>query len=649
MLISEKLWRRKFGADPAIEGKRIVFSSVGFTVIGVISDRQAFPAWADAWIPLSLLEPELKNRRKSHPLEVVARLKPGVNLEQAEAEIQSISQRLARSYPDTNGTVGARLVPLERQITGDVRPSLLLVWAAVGLVLLIACANVAHLLLARIEEQRDEMAIRFALGAGAGHLIRHVLTESLMLSAVGGAAGTGLALWMNGILRNMAQGQIPRLEGNGIGVPVWIFAITATIFSGLLFGLPACWEVLRRRRRIENGRTVTRARSRTGSIMIAAEVTLAFVVLAGAALLLRSFAVLLSEDPGFRATGVIAVDVPAFRSWEDSWRFFDTRVLPAIRSLPGVRDAAVVNCAPLSLGPTEQSRYSTRFGIQGRDFPPGQYPVAQVRWVTPDYFRVLGIPLKHGRLLTNADESKAIYVINDTFAQRFFPGQDPLAHRIITGVMDGQALPVEIAGVVGDVRDLGLDREAEPTLYLIQASPVMTLLVKTSGDLAQSMSTIRETLHRIDPELPVTNLQPLDQYVRDSIARRRFALLMFGAFGGLAALLTAIGIYGLLASSVNARTREFGVRAAVGATPATLIRMVMGEIATVVVPGLAAGAALAFGLAGLMQSLVYRLSPTDPWSIASAGLFLALLAALSAWLPAWRAARVNISAALRSE
>ena len=372
-------------------------------------------------------------------------------------------------------------------------------------------------------------------------------------------------------------------------------------------------------------------------------------MLAGGALLLRSYAVLLSEDPGFRATGVIAVDVPAFRSWEDSWKFFDARVLPAIRALPGVQGAAVANCAPLSLRPTEQSRYSTRFGIEGKDFPPGQYPVAQVRWVTPDYFRVLGIPLKRGRLLTNADEGKAIYAINDTFAQRFFPSQDPLAHRIITGVMDAQALPIEIAGVVGDVRDMGLDHETEPTLYLIQASPVMTLLVKTSGDLIQSTSAIRKTLHSIDPELPVTNLRPMDEYVRDSIARRQFALLLFGAFGGLAALLTAIGIYGLLASSVNARTREFGVRAAVGATPAALIRMVMGETAAAVVPGLAAGAALSFGLAGLMQNLVYRLSPTDPWSIAGAGLFLALLAALSAWLPAWRAAGVSISAAVRSE
>ena len=300
----------------------------------------------------------------------------------------------------------------------------------------------------------------------------------------------------------------------------------------------------------------------------------------GAALLVRSFAGLLDEDPGFESKGVLAMEVPLPSSQYDdnkSAQFWKTQLLPAVRALPGVEDAAAANCAPMSLSPTGRFRFATRFGIEGRTFDPGRYPVAQYRWMSPDYFRVLGIPLKRGRWLTEADRDQPRYLINETLARQFFPHEDPTAHRLIMGVMDPHHDSIEIAGVVGDVRDLGLDEPVPPTLYMISSSPRMTLLVKTAGDPMQLAAPIREAIHRADPGVAVLKVAPVERYVADSLAARRFALTLLCAFAGLAALLTAAGVYGLLAYSVSGRVREFGIRAALGATPGNLLRMIVRE------------------------------------------------------------------------
>jgi putative ABC transport system permease protein len=543
-------------------------------------------------------------------------------------------------------------VPLARQITGDVRPALLLVWAAVGLVLLMACANLAHMLLARMLDRRQEMAIRVALGAGRARLMRMVFTESLLLALVGGLSGAALAVAANGALQRMAQGRIPRLEPLGFAGHAPMFALVSSILCGILFALPACAQALRAQAAPAAGRSMSKPRSALGSILIAAEVAMAFVVLTGAVLLVRSFAALLSEDPGFQAKGVLAMEVPLPSSrydWNKAARFLNTQLLPAVRALPGVVDAAAANCAPMSLALTAHSRYATRFGIEGRTFGPGRNPVAQLRWVTPDYFRVLGIPLKKGRWLTDADEGKPVYMINETLARRFFPHADPTAHRLIMGVMDPHQNPIEIAGVAGAVRDMGLDEAVLPTLYLISSSPGMTLLVKTAGDPMRLAAPIREAIHRADPEIAVLKAAPVAQYVADSLARRRFALILLAAFGGLAALLTAAGIYGLLAYSVSGRAREFGIRAALGATPANLLRMILKEGAAVTIPGVAVGVAVSLACARLMSGLLYHLSPMDPLSLAAAGVLLSVITVLSVWLPARRAARVDPGAALRVE
>jgi predicted permease len=651
-LIAEKLWRRKFAADPAIVGRAIHLETLSFTVIGVIPSRQAFPEWADVWMPFTLIDPELPTTRKYHPLEVIGRLKPGVTEEQAQTEMRAMAARLAAEHRDTNGAVGAYIVPLARQITGDVRPALLLVWAAVGLVLLMACANLAHMLLARMLDRRQEMAIRVALGAGRARLMRMVFTESLLLALVGGLSGAALAMAANSALERMAQGRIPRLEPLGFAGHAPMFVLVSSILCGILFALPACAQALRTQAAPAAGRSMSKPRSALGSILIAAEVAMAFVVLTGAVLLVRSFAALVSEDPGFQPKGVLAMEVPLPSSrydWNKAARFLNTQLLPAVRALPGVEDAAAANCAPMSLALTAHSRYATRFGIEGRTFEPGRNPVAQLRWVTPDYFRVLGIPLKKGRWLTDADEGKPVYMINETLARRFFPHADPTATRLIMGVMDPHQNPIEIAGVAGDVRDMGLDEAVVPTLYLISNSPGMTLLVKTAGDPMRLAAPIREAIHRADPEIAVLKAAPVAQYVADSLARRRFALILLAAFGGLAALLTAAGIYGLLAYSVSGRAREFGIRAALGATPANLLRMILKEGAAVTIPGVAVGVAVSLACARLMSGLLYHLSPMDPLSLAAAGVLLSVITVLSVWLPARRAARVDPGAALRVE
>ncbi len=646
-LISENLWRRKFGADANVIGRQIQLETQSFTVIGVVPQRQAFPAWADFWMPLSLIGPDYQNRRKYHPLEVIARLKPGVDAAHAQTDIQSVAQQLAQEHGDTNGNIGASAIPLALEITANVRPSLLLVWAAVGLVLLIACANLAHLFLARMLERRGEMAIRESLGATRWHLVRQVLSESLLLAGIGGAIGAGLAVWMGELLRKLAQDRIPRMDEADFSGPVWLFTIAIALVCGLLFGLPACWQV----KSATGGRTVARRRSRLGSALMAAEVALAFVVLTGAALLARSFATLLNQDPGFRAENVLAVEVPlpaSIYSDGQADQFFSAQLIPAVRALPGVTDVATTNAPPMSLLPTEHSRWATRFGIEGRTPNSGQFPVTQIRFVTPEYFGVLGIPLKRGRFLAKEDNGKSRYVVNETFARRFFPDQDPTGKRLALGVMDPQQSLFDIVGVVGDTRNFGLDQDVEPAIYSTGSGPG-TLLIKTAGNPAQLEALIRDEVRRLDPRVVVTHARPLEQDVADSLAKRRFALTLLGIFGALAALLTAAGIYGLLAYSVNARVREFGVRAAVGASPGDLVAMILREAATLTLPGLAAGVLGSLLFAKFMKGLVYGLSPEDPWSILGAGAFLALLVLLSAWLPARRAAGVTLNTALKTE
>jgi putative ABC transport system permease protein len=629
-LLSESLWRRKFAANPAAIGRQVRLDGQSFRVVGVVPQRQAFPAWADLWVPLSLIEPDLSSRRKYHPLELIARLKPGVTPAQAQSEIQALAHRASAAHPDTNATTGAFVIPLAEETTRTIRPTLLLSWAAVGLVLLMACANLAHLFLARLAERRHEIAVRRALGAGPWQLIRQILAECLIIAVAGGVLGA------------LCASAFRYLETE-FTAPVWLFAAAITFASAVVYALPAAWRVWRAP--LTSGSRVTR--SRLSGALIAAEVATALLVLTGAALLTRSFAAILDEKPGFRAQHVWVVpNVPLHRSFDDAPAFLADHLLPALRGVPGVEAAAAANTAPLGLAASEHSRFATRFGLEGRTFNPGSYPVTQIRWITPGYFAALGIPLRAGRWLADSDAAPGRILVNETLARHFFPDQNPVGRHLVLGVMDAQQSKPEIVGIVGDVREFGLDRETEPAFYTLGASPAMTLIVKADS---LDPAAIRAAIQSADPDIAVGTIRPLQQNLDDSLSKRRLAMTLLSVFAAIAAFLTAAGIYALLAQSVSTRLREFGVRAAIGASPAELVRMILRESLALTAPGLVVGVILALAFARLMKSFVYRIEPADPISIAAAAAFLTIIAAVSAWLAARRAAKVDPALALRAE
>jgi predicted permease len=564
VLLSESLWRRKFSADPSIIGSTIRLERLAFTVIGIVPRRQAYPTWTDVWMPLSFLEPQLKDIRRYHPLEVIARLKPGVTVEQAQAEMQVIAGSLAKTYPETNNTVGAAVLPLSSSITGEIRPALLISWAAVSLVLLLACANVAHLVMIRSVSRSHEMAVRAALGATTLQLMRVVLTENIMLALVGGALGVFLAGLSLPLLDRFAAGEVPRLGSLAITPITLLFSGAAAIFCALLFAVPALFHTrkmdLHQTIKQSAGLSVTHRRSLFGATIIAAEIALAFVVLTGAGLLYRSFAALLKEDVGFDAQSVLAVDVPLAQNWEQSASLFEHQLAPRIRRIPGVTSVAAANCAPMTLSSTELSRYASRFGVVGRRFEPGRLPVAQLRWITTDYFRTLRIPLKRGRLFTADDNGKPGYMVNETLARRFFPGQDPVGREILMDVVSPKPEAIPIVGVVGDVRDLGLDLEPRPTLYQLAVSPGMTLLIRAGVSPSSLIPAVRTAIRAVDAEAPITTAAPLSAIIEASVAQPRFALYLLSGFAMLAAALTAIGVYGVITYSVSRRAREFAIR-----------------------------------------------------------------------------------------
>lgn len=651
-LISEALWRQHYAADRQIIGKPMRIDKEQFVVIGVVPEGRAVPAWADLWIPLSLAEPGLRDSRQFHPLEVVGRLKPGVSEPQAQAELQGIAARLAAAYPATNGKIGAVVIPLTRQITGEVRPALLAAWGAVALVLFIACANVAHLVLARHAARAREVAVRSALGAGRARVAGHVFSETLMLACGGGALGLALGTAALGVLRGIAPRDIPRFDDVALNLPVLLFSLSAAVLCALVFGLPACWQALRSgvgAALAGGGRSVS-WRSRGGRMLIAGELGLSMVVVAGAALLVRSFSSLLAVKPGFESRHVLNIQLHLpLADWNKAAEFFDNRLAPALRAIPGVEDVAAANSIPMSLGPTEHSRFATRFAMPGVQYPGGRYPVAQTRWIAGDYFGLLRVPLVRGRFLDSRDQKTSHCVINEQFARKFFAGQDPVGKHFLLGVMQGSPQPAEIVGVVGDVHEMGLDEPAPPAFYSWTVSPGVELLIKTSGDPRLLAPSITGAIHGLNPELAVNRVKPLGEVVASSLARRRFALELMAGFAALAVLLAAIGTYGVAAYHAVRRTREFAIRSALGATRGAICAGAVRENAGLMLVGIAIGSVLAGSAASILRSMLFEVQPADPVSLAGAAALLAALAIGSTLLPVLRALRTEPWTALRED
>jgi predicted permease len=656
VLISEDIWKRKFNSDTGVVGHAIRIGPLAFTVIGIVPRKQSFPQWADIWLPLSLAEPMLRDSRRFRPLEVVARLKDGISVPEARAELGGISSNLARTYPATNRNTGSRVILLRDSATMRIRPALVTAWIAVNLVLLMACANVAHLLLVRTASRERELAIRASLGASPRQLIGLLSAESAVIIGLGALIGSVLAIVGLPILRKLAATQVPRIEELRFDPAVWFYTVGVMIVLGFLMALPSFIRILHANLSIVarqgDVRALARSRGRLGSILMASEIGMAFFAFTVALLLVHSFFNLIQVPQGFKGKDVLAVNVVlpmTTRGWEESAQIFDTRLAPELENIPGVQTVAEANVAPMGLDEAQISRFSTRIAIPAAVLDPAKTPSAQVRWVSADYFQALGIPLLSGETLRQSDRGKGRYLINQTLAQRFFATQNPVGKRLVVDADTSTPTVVEIAGVVGDVRDLGLDIPVQPMLYRIDTSPVLTLFLRFARDPSSSITSVRNAIRKSNPDVSIGKIQGLDDVVANSLARYRFALWLMVGFAILAAVLSAVGVYAVVAVSVGQRMREFGIRSALGAHPVHLAALVLNHGLRVSIAGLGFGLVLTWIFSRALRSVLFEVGSVDPLALIAAAVLLLSLCIASMLVPAARASATVPAAILRQE
>jgi putative ABC transport system permease protein len=656
VILSNGLWQRRFAADPNIVNRAITFSGGSYTVVGVMSAAFRYgDGGAEFWTPMAFTT-EQAQQHGSHYVSAVGRLKPGVALARARSEMGMIADRLAKQYPDANTGWNVRLTPLLEYTVRSVKPALLVLLGAVAFVLLIACANVANLLLARAAAREKEIAIRTSLGAGRARIVRQLLTESVLLATAGGAAGLMVAKWGTDLLLALAPENLPRMSGVSLDGRALAFTAAITLLTGLCFGLfpalqasrPNLNETLK-----DAGRGSTddgRRRFIRGALVVL-EVALALVLLVGAGLLIKSFLRLRGVSPGFNPEGALSVGIPlSQRKYpEENQRIaFYAQLTEKVGTLPGVQAVGAANVTPLS-----DNDFVLGFMIEGRPpYPAGSEPSTNYYSVTPGYFKAMGIPLLRGRLFTERDtkEAQRVVVINETMAKRFFPNEDPVGKRV--HVTMGQTLYREIVGVVGDVKHYSLDQETtaqtyEP--YAQQPFSGMTLITRTAGDPTGLSAAIRGEVLKIDKEQPVSNVRTLKHYLATSIAQQRFSVLLLGIFAAVAMTLACVGIYGVLSYSVTQRRREIGVRMALGAARRDVLRLVVGHAMLLTLTGVAIGLGAAFALTRAMSTLLFGVSATDPTTFALIALLLVAVALLAALVPARRATKVDPMVALRVE
>jgi putative ABC transport system permease protein len=655
VVISDGLWRRRFGADPKILERPVISQGAPFSVVGVMPPGFSFlDKSVDVWLPIGFTAQSRTPRGRS--LTVVGRLKPGITDARAQLDMTRVSANLTQMFPAFNTGWTSRVVLLREQLTGDVRPALIVLAAAVAFVLLIACANVANLLLARATARQRELAVRAALGAGRARLVRQLLAESLVLSGIGGVCGLLLAWWALGFLRAVVAERLPiqRLEMVGIDSYVLLFTLAASLVCGLVFGavpaLTASGSTLTDSLK-DGGRSGSGSRGkRTRSAFVVVEIALALVLLVGAGLLLRSFARLLDRSPGFDASRTITmrISLPQARYGGDGQRAqFLERFFQQVDALPGVEASGAISFLPLSgLGA------ATSMQIVGQPVPPqGQEPVTDVRVITHEYLKTMGVPLLKGRLFNEQDASdaKGRVVINETMALKHWPGEDPIGKRVRIA---WDSLEDEVIGVVGDVRHAGLDGEIRPMTYWPYARwsyGTMTVTVRTTADPNRVVTSIASLVRQLDPELVVANVKTMDEVVADSVAQRRLTMLLLTVFAGTALLLAAVGIYGVIAYSVTERTQEIGIRMALGAQRGAVLRMVITQALVLAVTGIAVGGGGALLLTRLMEGLLFEVKPADPLTFGVVSGILAAVALLASYIPGRRATLVDPVIALRAE
>ena len=664
-IIGYGVWQRHFGADQNVIGKTMTLTGQTVMVVGVMPRGFQFPGGAnmipglqfalqnDVWMPLALTDEE-KRQQGNLNLALIGRLKSGVSPNQAQLELRGLQQNLPL------GTVGytVNVVPLHQQMVGKIRKLLLVLLATVAFVLLIACANIANLLLARATSRQKEIAIRAALGAGRVRLIRQLLTESLLLSLVGGALGFLLAVWGSSLLVSLIPEDVPRVHEVSVDGRILAFTLLISFVTGVVFGLAPALQAAKLDLNASlkeglRGTTAGLRENRFRGLLVVSEVAMAVVLMVSASLLIKSFVRLLEVKPGFNPSHVLTMDVqlpnlpPSRYAKEEAQTAFFAQLMDRIKALPGVQGAGSVVTLPLT-GAFE----STDLIIEGRPkLPSGQEPDADYTTVTTDFFQTLQIPLLKGRQFTARDSKEApgVIIINDILARSYWPNEDPIGKRFTVGF---EKSPREIIGVVGSIKQTTLDADVRPAMYmphLQSPNSGMTLIVRTSGEPLALAAAVREQVRALDKDVPVTHIQTMDQVFGASVAQPRFSMLVVGLFAALALILSSVGIYGVMAYSVSRRAHEIGVRMALGARTSQVMQLVLKEGMVLALMGIAIGLFGAFALTRLMATLLYGVGAKDPFTFVSVATLLAVVALIACYIPARRATKVDPLVALRYE
>jgi putative ABC transport system permease protein len=656
VLIGHALWQRRFHSDPAAVGRTLTVDGIPRTIVGVVPHELGEMVAADLWLPTAI-DPN-KPERGNHNYGVVARLKPGVTVAQARAEMTVIARRLEQAYPATDTGWGIILFPMAEMFTGRIRPVLLILLGAVGLLLLIACANLANLLLARAATREREIAIRGALGAARRRIVRQLLTESLVLAMAGGALGLVLAAWGVRLLRSVVPDMFPMLRHMRVDVPVLAFTFGISILTGLLFGLVPAWRSahtdLNTTLKEAAGRSESAGGSqRIRSFLLASEVALAVLLSVSAGLLLRSFERVTAVDPGVRTADILTMNVSLPEVKYDTplkRAAFYKNLIERLDALPGVRSAGAVLFLPLRVSILSFRIGVNSFTIEGR--PPvsqDQEPQADYRAATPGYFTAMGIALRQGRLFDQHDDqdAKRVALVNEAMVRKHFAHENPLGRRIVMGQ------PMEIVGVVADAKLYGLDAPVEPAVYVPHAQhsgqSSMAVVVRTAGDPAAAASAVRSEILKLDPEQPVSNVRTMQTVLSDSLTLRRVSMMLLAVFASLALTLATVGIYGLTSYSVSRRTHEIGLRVALGASRSQIMRLVLGRGLVTSIVGAAIGVAAAFALTRGLAGMLYGVTATDPMVFAGVPLLLIGISVLASYVPARKATAIDPLQALRYE
>jgi len=661
VVLSDGLWRRRFNSDPGIVGRNITLNAESFTVVGVMPPDFFFPVReGELWTPWAM-QPEEASGRGDHYVRTIARLKPGVTIEQANAEVERISARLSNEYPRTNEGLGFLVSSFHEDYVGNLRTPILILFAAVALVLLIACANVANLLLAQASSRRREIAIRTALGASRLAIVRQLLVESMLLAGGGAVLGLLGAIWGVQWLAKLVPESLSQLESVSVDARVFVFTLGVTLLTAIVFGAVPAFHASRSKpgeTLSDVGRDAAGGMSGrfTRRVLVVAEVAVAVVLLVGAGLLMRSFQRLRQVDPGFRTDNLLTMRTvlpnSKYKGPEQRRAFYD-ELLRRVNELPGVESAGVITFLPLSF-----SGMNFSFSVEGRAAPGDmELPLAAYRAVSPDYFRAMGIPLQRGRVFDSRDtvDVPPVIVVNRRLAEQFWPGEDPTGKRMKIGPVDSQNPWAIVAGVVGDSRQSGLYGEQNFELYVPYAQErrgfvaPRDLVVRTSGDAASLAGAVRQAVWAVDKDQPISNVRTMDQVLATAVSRERFQTLLLALFATLALVLACVGLYGVISYAVVQRTHEIGVRMALGAQPADVLRLVINQGMLLTLIGLVIGVAGAFAVTRVMTEMLFGVTATDPLTFVGVPLVLGVIALLACYIPARRATKVDPLMALRYE